>query len=111
MEIKFDELIEKFYKEKIKNHDKFKTITLDQLKLILRCPFKFIRSLMVSDNVDDIRLKFFGSWKINKRHLRYLDKVNERNLVEKKISEEEYLKVKQKIYNKLKDTNEEEDYD
>lgn len=84
--------INEFYNKEIK--DKF-DISEEECKLICLAPFKMIRLVMSEGTLKDIRLQYFGLFKVNASRVKYSLKNLEKKFKEGQVSEERYLKRKQ----------------
>ena len=86
--------IKEYYEEVKDQYD----IDLVHFEKICRAPFLFVKGVMSSGLLMDIRLQYFGVFKVSKSKLKYYKK----NLIEKfsrgDISEEKFNK-KMKIFN------------
>lgn len=56
-----NDLIEKFYKT---TRDKYPNLTLEQYKEICKSPFNLIKETMKEGKLEDIRLQYFGVFKV-----------------------------------------------
>lgn len=85
-------VIEKFYKEK-----GYKLSFL-QIEEICKTPFRMLQILMENDdNIASVRLEHLGLFKLSKRRISYCMFVNKKQFDECKITQEEYLKRKEKL--------------
>lgn len=84
--------IKEFYNKEIK--DKF-DISEEECKLICLAPFKMLKSVMSGGTLKDIRLQYFGLFKVNASRVKYSLKNLEKKFEQGLISEERYLKRKQ----------------
>lgn len=78
-------------------------IDFEHFKRICNTPFKFIKEVMSSGILKNIRLQYFGTFQVSKSRVFYSKKVLEKNFNEGKISKERYEK-KLKVLNSYEDS-------
>lgn len=65
-------------------------IDYKEFEKICRGPFKFIKEVMSSDKLKNIRLQYFGVFEISRGRINHVKKQLDINLKEEKISKEKY---------------------
>lgn len=99
MEFSNPELFEAFY---IKNRDKYPDLTLEQFKEVISTPWLYLKQQMESGELPEIRLKFFGKFRVYpKKAQGELNKLDEK-LEKKLITPEQHAKFKLMIEEYLK---------
>jgi nucleoid DNA-binding protein len=79
-------------------------ITFEEFKRVCISPFRFIKNSMASGILKNIRIKYFGVFRVSERRVKF-SKINlEKNYENKVISEKHYNKRK-KVLDSLKDKN------
>ena len=86
--------IQEYYEEVGALHD----VSFEEFKVICKSPFRFIKESMSSGVLKDIRLKYFGIFKISKGRLKYFKNLVENKYKKGEIGEKKYAE-KMKIYN------------
>lgn len=89
-------LIDEFYEELIEQGIE---ISKEECKQICESPFKMLKEAITGGTLKDIRLPYFGIFKVNKSRVKYSLKNLEKKFQEGLISEEKYNKRKQVLTN------------
>lgn len=79
-------LIEKFYNSEAHKYD----ITLEECKLICNSPFKFVKEILNSGILKNIRLQYFGVFEASSSRIKYSKKNLEESYNKGNISEKRY---------------------
>ena len=99
MEYSNPELFEAFY---LKKKAEYPHLTFEQFKEIVSTPWLFVKQQMETGELPEIRLKFFGNFKVYpKKAASELNKLDDR-LERKLISPEQHKKFKEMIETYLK---------
>jgi len=88
--------IEEYYNE-VK--DLYPDITLAQFSDICRTPFKFVKQVISSGTLENIRLQYFGVFEVSDSRVKYNRKILEENFKKGIISEDRYIKKKKILDN------------
>ena len=98
------ELVEEFLE---KNKEKYESYEYVQSSLVCRYPFKYIKKMMASEDIPDIRIQYFGIFRPLKKRLKGMLAILKKKLDNKIISQEDYNKNTTIINRKLNETDKE----
>ena len=88
--------IEEFYEEL---KEEYPELTLSDFNNICRGPFRFIKEVISSGELKDIRLQYFGIFQVSKSRVKYNKKMLEENYKKGNIPESRYFKKKKILEN------------
>lgn len=97
-----EELIKRFHNEIIR---KYPNLSLEELNLICRAPFIFLRRQMARLDLPQIRFQYWGVFKVKGGRLSAMSKITEKASKSDRVSSEKIDKMKQII--NLKSQNDE----
>ena len=92
------ELVEEFLEE---NKDKYEGYEYVQASLVCRYPFKYIKKMMASEDIPDIRIQYFGIFRPLKKRLKGMLVILNKKLSNNQISLEDYNRNTRIINRKL----------
>lgn len=98
------ELVEEFLE---KNKDKYENYDYVQASLVCRYPFKYIKKMMASEDIPDIRIQYFGIFRPLKKRLKGMLVILKKNLDKDKISLFDYNRYVSVINKRLNETDKE----
>lgn len=81
--------IEEFYNE-MKEY--YPDLTLSDFNEICRTPFKYVKQVMSSGELKDIRLQYFGVFEVSPSRVKYNKKILKKNFEKGIVSENRYNK-------------------
>ncbi len=81
--------IEEYYKEV---SQQYPGLTLAQFNDICKYPFKFVKEVMSSGDLKDIRLKYFGVFEVSSSKVKFVKKNIKKSFAKGNISKERYEK-------------------
>ena len=80
--------VEQYWEEVKDQYD----ISFDEFKEVCKTPFKFVKEIISSGVLKNIRLKYFGVFEVSKSRVTFSKKTLEKNYSRGVISEEKYSK-------------------
>lgn len=97
-----NELMEEFY-QKIKGD--YPELSFDKVRTICSAPWKFLKDKISSGTLEDIRLKYFGTFRVFPGRVKECQKKNKERLEKGTLSEKNY-NYYETIYNNYLERNE-----
>lgn len=80
--------VEEYWEEVKDQYD----VSFEEFKIICRSPFKFVKEVMSSGILKNIRLKYFGVFEVSKSRVNYCKKSLQKNYDKGLVSKKHYNK-------------------